>query len=231
MSKKNSYKANIEKRRVIYFLIGLNVSLFFSIFCVHLYATQIKEGLPMAEQVQEFVPTEEMQQKDETPPPPPPQEETKQVTEEIVLKTVENTVTADFNFDFSAEADANTTVEEAPLTDAVQEVVEEEPILQFAPVQPEFPGGMEGLSAFLKQNTKYPPAAYEARVQGTVLVEFVVEKDGSVSKVRVISSLFPACDEEAMRVVKSMPKWKPGESNNKKVRVFYSVPFVFSIQQ
>ncbi|MCK9339264.1 MAG: TonB family protein [Bacteroidales bacterium] len=230
MSKKNSYKANIEKRRVIYFLIGLNVSLFFSIFCVHLYATQVKQGLPMAEPVQEFVATEEMQQKDETPLPPLPEDATKQVTEEIVLKIVK-TATADFNFDFSTEADVNTVVEDVPLTQDIPDPQEPEPILEFAQIQPEFPGGMEALSAFLNQNTKYPPAAYEARVQGTVVVEFVVEKDGSISKARVINSLFPACDEEAMRVVQSMPKWKPGESNGKKARVFYSVPFVFSIQQ
>lgn len=95
---------------------------------------------------------------------------------------------------------------------------------------PEFPGGTQALNAYMKENTRYPSNAVEARVQGTVLLEFVVEKDGSISNVRVVSSLFPSCDEEAIRVIKSLPKWKPGEAYGKKVRAFYNVPFTFTLQ-
>ncbi len=94
---------------------------------------------------------------------------------------------------------------------------------------PEFPGGIDSLQSFLIQNTNYPKVAIEKNVQGTVMVEFVVEKDGSISNVVVKESLSPECDNEAVRVVKSMPRWMPGESKGEKVRVYYNLPFRFAL--
>ena len=95
---------------------------------------------------------------------------------------------------------------------------------------PSFPGGQGALMAFLSSNIKYPVVAQENGVQGRVIVGFVVEKDGSISDVKVMSSVDPSLDREAQRVVKAMPKWKPGKQNGSAVRVKYTVPVVFRLQ-
>ena len=93
---------------------------------------------------------------------------------------------------------------------------------------PEFPGGMSALIDFLSSNIKYPEDAIKQNVGGRVMVMFVVETDGSISNVRVARTVFPSLDSEAIRVVKSMPKWKPGREKGREVRVNYTIPVVFS---
>ena len=104
----------------------------------------------------------------------------------------------------------------------IYEVVEE---------MPSFPGGMGALMSWLSQNIKYPVEAAENGVQGRVLIQFVVEKDGSISDVKVIQSVDPSLDKEAARVVSAMPKWTPGKQNGSAVRVKYTVPVTFKLQQ
>ena len=94
---------------------------------------------------------------------------------------------------------------------------------------PQFPGGMPALMKWLQDNMKYPKEAQDAKQQGRVIVSFVVEKDGSITNVRVVKSVTPALDEEAIRVVKAMPKWNPGMQNGEPVRVNYTVPILFSL--
>jgi len=95
---------------------------------------------------------------------------------------------------------------------------------------PSFPGGNGALMSYLSSNIKYPVVAQENGVQGRVIVAFVVERDGSISDVKVARSVDPSLDREAQRVVKSMPKWKPGKQNGSAVRVKYTVPVVFRLQ-
>lgn len=95
---------------------------------------------------------------------------------------------------------------------------------------PSFPGGSAALMSYLNGNTKYPVVAQENGVQGKVIISFVVERDGSISDVRVARSVDPSLDREAQRVVKSMPRWKPGKQNGSAVRVKYTVPVVFRLQ-
>ena len=95
---------------------------------------------------------------------------------------------------------------------------------------PSFPGGQGALMSFLSSNIKYPVVAQENGVQGRVIVGFVVERDGSISDVKVMRSVDPSLDREAQRVVKAMPKWKPGKQNGSAVRVKYTVPVVFRLQ-
>ena len=95
---------------------------------------------------------------------------------------------------------------------------------------PSFPGGSAALMSYLSSNTKYPVVAQENGVQGRVIVSFVVERDGSISDVKVARSVDPSLDREAQRVVKSMPRWKPGKQNGSAVRVKYTVPVVFRLQ-
>jgi len=94
---------------------------------------------------------------------------------------------------------------------------------------PEYPGGNQALYTFLAQNITYPMKAKDKKVTGTVYVNFVIEKDGSVSHVKVLKGIGSGCDEEAVRVVKLLPKWKPGLDQGKKVRVSFTIPIKFQL--
>ena len=95
---------------------------------------------------------------------------------------------------------------------------------------PQFPGGPSALFEYLSKNIKYPVVAEENGVQGRVIVTFVVERDGSITDVKVVKSVDPSLDKEAQRVVKSMPHWIPGKQNGSAVRVKYTVPVTFRLQ-
>ena len=92
---------------------------------------------------------------------------------------------------------------------------------------PEYPGGMQAMIEFLQTNMKYPEDAAKQKVEGRVMVQFVVETDGSVTDVHVAKQVFPSLDAEAIRVVQAMPRWTPGKDKGKVVRVKYNLPIVF----
>ena len=95
---------------------------------------------------------------------------------------------------------------------------------------PYFPGGTNALLAYLEENIKYPEDCEEVCVQGRVVVSFVVEKDGSISDAKVVRSVYPSLDEEALRVVNGMPKWRPGKHNGQSVRTKYTIPVIFRLK-
>ena len=109
-------------------------------------------------------------------------------------------------------------------------LVGEDPVYQIADNMPEFPGGMAECLKFLGKNIKYPTISQENGVQGKVIVQFVVNKDGSIVDPVVVRSVDPYLDKEALRVIKTMPKWKPGKQRGKAVRVKYTVPVTFKLQ-
>jgi periplasmic protein TonB len=92
---------------------------------------------------------------------------------------------------------------------------------------PQYPGGDDAMMKYLAINITYPQVAKDKGIQGTVWCTFVVEKDGSVNNVKILRGIGYGCDEEVIRVVKAMPKWKPGEKGGKPVRVQYSLPVKF----
>ena len=96
---------------------------------------------------------------------------------------------------------------------------------------PVFPSGMEGLMAFLRENVRYPDLAHKQGVQGRVIVQFVVNRDGSISDAKVIKSVHEYLDKEALRVVNAMPYWKPGVKDGEKVRVQFTLPITFRLQK
>ena len=114
-----------------------------------------------------------------------------------------------------------TVVEAAPEPEKVFTVVEQ---------QPEFPGGTAEMYKYLGKNIKYPSAASRANVSGRVFMSFVVNTDGSIQDVQVLKGLGFGCDEEAIRVVKAMPKWKPGKQSGRAVRVKYNLPINFQLE-
>lgn len=98
-------------------------------------------------------------------------------------------------------------------------------------VQPEFPGGMDSLVQFLGRNLQYPKTASEIGIEGRVVLRFVVSRKGEITNVEVIRSLDPACDAEAIRVVKLMPKFTPGQLNGRVVPVYFMLPIIFKLQK
>ncbi len=108
--------------------------------------------------------------------------------------------------------------------------VEDNKIFELVEQNPMFPGGTGALMSWLSQNIKYPVIAAETGVQGRVIVQFVVEKDGSITDVKVAKSVDPSLDKEAARVIKSMPHWIPGRQNGSPVRVRFTVPVSFKLQ-
>ena len=105
----------------------------------------------------------------------------------------------------------------------------DEPTFITVEQMPEFPGGQEGLVNYLVENLNYPEKAKAKKITGKVYVSFVVEKDGSISNVKVLRDIGYGCGEEAMRVVKAMPRWKPGMQRGKNVRVQYTLPLNFQL--
>ena len=103
-------------------------------------------------------------------------------------------------------------------------------VYMFVEQMPAFPGGEEKLIEFVSKNVEYPQEAKEEGVQGRVFVGFVVEKDGSVGDVKLLRGIGHGCDEEAVRVVKMLPKWKPGMHNGEIVRVSYQIPIYFKLE-
>lgn len=149
--------------------------------------------------------------------PPPPAEKIEKAV--ISNKTVEG---ADV-----VEAFIPPPPEEVKIV-AIEKPKEEE-IFTAVEQNPEFPGGISEMYKFLGNNIKYPASAQRANVAGRVFVKFVVEKDGSIGNVEVLKGIGFGCDEEAIRVIKSMPKWNPGRQNGKNVRVFYNMPVVYKL--
>lgn len=108
--------------------------------------------------------------------------------------------------------------------------VEEEKVYDVIEQMPQFPGGEGELLGYIGKNLKYPVIAQENGIQGTVIVRFVVSKTGAVDKVEVLRSLDPACDREAIRVVRSLPNWIPGKQNGVNVSVYYTLPIKYKLE-
>lgn len=119
---------------------------------------------------------------------------------------------------------------DAIVNEPVKPKVEENKVFEYVEQMPSFPGGDAALMRYLSKNIKYPPLAEENGIQGRVICSFVVERDGSVSDIRIKRSVDPSLDKEAMRVVSAMPKWIPGRQNGQMVRVKYTLPVTFRLQ-
>lgn len=119
---------------------------------------------------------------------------------------------------------------DAIITEPVKPREEKDKVFEVVEQMPSFPGGSGALMQYLSKNIKYPPVAEENGIQGRVVCSFVVERDGSVSDVRILKGVDPSLDKEAIRVVSAMPKWIPGRQNGQMVRVKYNLPVTFRLQ-
>ena len=225
MQVKKSEQASLEKDKLVYVLMGLVFVL--SLVYVALEWTE-REVTKYEVTDTEFLFEEEVeiqQTSQETPPPPPPPA----VQEVEVLNVVEDNVETE-SIEVNTEENEQEVVIAAPV-EAPAEEEEEEVVFVVVEKMPEFPGGQQALFKYLSENVKYPVIAQENGIQGRVICQFVVNKDGSIVDVEVVrSGGDPSLDKEAVRVIKSMPKWKPGKQRGKAVRVKYTVPVNFKLQ-
>jgi len=131
-----------------------------------------------------------------------------------------------------AETVVSTVTQEGENVDAAPPPVVEDEVFDLAAVQeqPEFPGGMEKMYEFMGRTQKYPDMEYEAGIQGKVYVQFTVAKDGSIEEAKVLRSVSDGLDKEALRMVKSMPKWSPGKMGGKPVKCRFNLPVVFKLK-
>jgi protein TonB len=221
MEIKKTDRASLEKNRTTYILIGLVITLSIVWFAFD-HKTYDKDDIVV---VQNAVLDEEedlvlQTQRNEPPPPPPPPQQT------TVIEIVEDDVEVD-DIEIDAETDDDEEIEEAVIQEEEEEEVKEEQIFVFVEDQPGYPGGDAARIKYLQENIKYPEMAKESGIQGIVYVTFVVEKDGRITSVKVLRGIGGGCDEEAVRVIKKMPKWKPGKQRGRSVRVQFNMPVRF----
>ena len=228
MEVKKSPKADLEGKKTTWLLVGF-VLILAAMFVAFEWTERDKQvttdtGITEPIFEEEMIPITEQEEK---VAPPPPEVAPINETLEIVADDadVEETVIAS-----SEETGKAVEVKYVPVT-VVEEEPEEQTIFEVVEQMPEFPnGGMAGLMQFLSKNIKYPTIAQENGTQGRVTVQFVVNKDGSIVDAKVIRGVDPYLDKEALRVIGTMPKWKPGMQRGKPVRVKYTVPVMFRLQ-
>lgn len=232
MEIKKDPKVNLETRKTTYLLSGLVGAL--AILFVGLeWASTERRISSLTDRTGEIEEEEEIQMtvQQNTPPPPPPPP-APEVFENI--QTVDDDVEIEEVEMQSLEDDNNVTIDVVDLSAASgpsdEEEAEANQIFTVVEQNPEFPGGEAALMQFIKKNLKYPAFAAENGIQGRVTLSFTVEKDGSIANIEVMRSPAEELSKEAIRVVSSMPKWKPGKQRGKPVRVKYVLPVTFRLQ-
>ena len=166
----------------------------------------------------------------ETPPPPPSAPKIPILSDQIDI--VDDEIKVDDDMFMNLEDDANSGVEIMDYVEVEEEAVEEEAIpFQLVEEKPSFQGGdANQFSKWVNSRLVYPEIAKENGVQGRVTLQFTVEKDGSVTKVKVLRGVDPSLDKEAVRVVSMSPKWKPGKQRDRAVPVTYTFPVIFQLR-
>lgn len=227
MEVKKSPKADLEGKKSTWMLIGYVIVLTFMFVAFEWTKRDIviDTSQALADLVfeEEIIPITE--QKQEVAPPPP---EAPSVAEVLTIvddkADIKETVIAS-----TEDTGQKVEVKYVPVK-VVEEEPEEQTIFEVVENAPEFPGGTAALMQFLGKNIKYPTIAQENGTQGRVIVQFVVNRDGTIVDPKVVKSVDPYLDKEALRVILSMPKWKPGMQRGKAVRVKFTVPVMFRLQ-
>lgn len=231
METKKYPQADMERFHNLFLEAGLTLALILT-FAAFEWSSPVKKAadlgrIAVQEAETELIPVTRQEQV-RPPEPPPPQK----VVE--ILTIVSNDSQIDEELDIEdSEADEETMIDIKPVLNMGREkedTEENSPVFYVVEEMPEFPGGEMALRQFIANAIKYPVIAQENGIQGKVYVSFVVGKDGQVSDARVLRGVDPSLDKEAIRVVNSLPRWKPGKQQGKTVRVSFSVPISFVLQ-
>ena len=228
MEVKKSPKADLEGTKSTGLLIGYVLAL--AVMFIAFEWSERDKGINIDTGLSEVLFEEEMipitEQEEQKAPPPPPEAPK---AEEIIEIAENDADVEETTIQASDETDKAVEVKYVPV-EVEEEEVEEQQIFQVVEEMPEFPGGMGECMKWLGKNMKYPTISQENGVQGRVIVQFVVNLDGSIVDATVARGVDPYLDKEALRVVGLMPKWKPGKQRGKAVRVKYTLPVMFRLQ-
>jgi len=229
MEVKKTAKASLENKRLLFTEIGFVIALLATLFAFNYTSKEKKvaslDAGPEVVEIEDMVPITE-----ETPPPPEAAPKIPVLSDQIDI--VDDEIKVDDVFQ-TLEDDSNMGVEIMDYVEEVkEEVVEEEAIpFQLVEEKPSFNGGdANEFSKWVNSKLQYPEVAKENGVQGRVTLQFTVNADGSVSNVKVLRGVDPSLDKEAVRVVSSSPKWKPGKQRDRAVKVTYTFPVIFQLR-
>lgn len=243
-------RANSPKRHNVAMLLVLIIAIVgFSIPALIKMATpeqkeEMVEVTTLSKLEEPVVKQKEMQRVEPVAPPPPALKSSikftapvikkdEEVSEDNEIKSQDELTNAKGSISI-ADVKGNDEVNGKDIADLKQVVTQAEPepekVFDMVEQMPTFPGGQAELMSYLGKNIKYPTIAQENGTQGRVIIQFVVERDGSITDVRVARGVDPYLDKEAVRVVQHMPKWIPGKQNGKAVRVKFTVPVMFRLQ-
>ena len=230
MELKKSPKADLQNKKLLFLEIGLVISLSITLLAFNWTTSDVKksnlEDNAVAEEVEEVMITEPL----ETPPPPPV--EVPEIAFSDQIDIVDDDIEVeDIIIDSEDDDEFEITIMDYQ-EEVVEDVVEEEAIpFQLVEEKPSFQGGdANQFSNWVNQRLVYPEIAKENGVQGRVTLQFTVEKDGSITKVKVLRGVDPSLDKEAVRVVSMSPKWKPGKQRDRAVPVTYTFPVIFQLR-
>lgn len=229
METKKSITADLEKKKMVFTQFGIVFALLVTLAAFE-YKSYDRRIINIDQRIEEVVQEEIIPITEQKVKPIEPPEAPKQTT---VLMIVENDEIVEDELDIDADVKQNTEIEvyiAPPVQREQEEEVVETEIFTVVESMPEFPGGEAAMMSFIAKNIKYPGFARESGIQGRVFVNFVVEPSGLVSNVKILRGIGGGCDEEAIRVVQSMPKWTPGKQRGKAVRVSFNLPVRFTLQ-
>ena len=224
IDKKKSPKADLERRKMLFTEIGLVIALAVVLLAFE-WKSYEKTEFTMMNLAVDDTPEEmvEITQQEKPPPPPKPPQQT------TIIEIVEDEEEIEDDIEIDVEADQETEVEEYIPMEEDDDEAEELQIFTVVESMPTFQGGDAARIKYLNSNIKYPTIARESGIQGRVFVTFVVETDGRVTDVKILRGIGGGCDEEALRVIKNMPKWHPGKQRGKSVRVQFNMPILFKL--
>ncbi len=222
MEPKKNKAYDLERNYRLHLAVGLILSLSFTLVAFE-WRTKVEPVVDLLAVVNEF---------DEVLPPVPPtvQEPPKpKLVPPVVLEVPDDQeIEDDIDFIIDVEISEDDAIADMVITEPEAEETDE-PVI-FAEKQPEFPGGISAFYAYVAQNVNYPKPAIRQGVSGKVFVQFVIDRDGSLSGLEVVKGIGAGCDEEALRVVRNSPLWNPGKQRGKPVRVRMVVPISFQLQ-
>jgi protein TonB len=231
MEVKKTPKADLKNKKLLFTEIGFVVALAAVLFAFE-YSSKEKQVSLLEDTTKAQIEDEMIAIQQETPPPPPEAPKIPILSDQIDI--VDDEIKLDDNVFMNLEDDANTGVEIMDYREAevVEEEVEEEAIpFQLVEEKPSFNGGdANEFSKWVNARLVYPEIAKENGVQGRVTLQFTVEADGRVTNVKVLRGVDESLDKEAVRVVSSSPKWKPGKQRDRAVKVTYTFPVIFQLR-
>ena len=229
MDIKKSEKASLENKKLLFVEIGLIVSLALVLGAFEWTSTETETSL-LEDTTEVLIEEEIISTQMETPPPPPAAPKIPILSDQIDI--VDDEIEIEDDMFMNLEDDASLGVEIMDYVEVEEEVVEEEAIpFQLVEEKPSFQGGdANQFSKWVNSRLVYPEIAKENGVQGRVTLQFTVEKDGTVTKVKVLRGVDPSLDKEAVRVVSMSPKWKPGKQRDRAVPVTYTFPVIFQLR-